>query len=106
MLVCSPVIAVVRRLVDLGLLLDRGVLAALSSTTLSVLLQVVVQDLGVGLLVWGEDVHEGGGGVASSSRGVDGTTTPQSRGQAEGGSWCASVETLLIKGLRLSINRP
>lgn len=106
MLVCPPVVAVVRRLGDLRLLLDGGVLAALSSAALSVLLQVVVQDLGVGLLVRGENVHEGGGGVASSSGGVDGTPTPQSRGQAEGGGRCASVETLLIKGLCLCINRP
>lgn len=45
---------------------------------LSVLLQVVVQDLRVGLLVRCQDVHEGGWGVGSSSRGVDGSPAAQS----------------------------
>lgn len=83
MLVCPPVVAVVCRLVDLRLLLNGGVLAALSSAALSVLLQVVVQDLRMGLLVWCQDVHEGGRGIASGSRGVDRSPAPQSRGQAE-----------------------
>lgn len=83
MLVCPPVVAVVCRLVDLRLLLNGGVLAALSGAALSVLLQVVVQNLRVGLLVRCQDVHEGGRGVASGSRGVDGSPAPQSRGQAE-----------------------
>lgn len=43
---------------------------------LSVLLQVVVQDLRVGLLVWCQDVHEGGRGIASSSRRIDGSPAP------------------------------
>lgn len=50
---------------------------------LSVLLQVVVQYLRMSLLVWCQDVHEGGRGVASSSRWVDWSPTPQGRGQAK-----------------------
>lgn len=106
MLVCPPVVAVVCRLVDLGLLLNGGVLAALSGAALSVLLQVVMQNLRVGLLVRCQDVHEGCRGVASGSRGVDGSSAPQSRGQAEGSCWRASMETLLLKRLRLCVNRP
>lgn len=107
MLVCPPAVAVVCGLVDLSLLLNGGVLAALSSAALSVLLQVVVQNLRVGLLVRCQDVHEGGRGVASGGRGVDGSSAPQSRGQAERSCWRASVETLLLKRLlRLCVNRP
>lgn len=83
MLVCPPAVAVVRRLVDLRLLLDGGVLAALSSAALSVLLQVVVQNLRVGLLVWCQDMHEWSWSVAGSGRRVDGTPAAQRRGQAE-----------------------
>lgn len=75
MLVCPPVVAVISRFIDLGLLLDGGILAALSSATLSILLQVMVQNLRVGLLVWCQDVHEWGWGIASSSWGVDGSPT-------------------------------
>lgn len=78
LLVCTPVVAVVCRLVDLRLLLNGGVLAALSSAALSILLQVVMQNLRVGLLVWRQDVHEGGRSIASGSRGVDGSPAPQS----------------------------
>lgn len=66
---------------------------------LSILLQVVVQNLRMGLLVRCQDVHEGSWGVASSSRGVDGSSASQSRGQAERSCWRASVETLLLKRL-------
>lgn len=83
MLVCSPVVAVVCCLVDLRLLLDGGVLATLSSAALPILLQVVVQNLRMGLLVRGQDVHEGGWSIPCSSWGVNGPSTPQSRGQAE-----------------------
>lgn len=82
-LVCAPVVAVVGRLVDLGLLLNGGVLVPLSGAGLSVLLQVVVQNLRVGLLVRCQNVHEGGRSVAGRGRGVDGTAAPQRRGQAE-----------------------
>lgn len=44
-LIASPVVAVVSRFVDLGLLLNGGVLTALSRATLSVLLQMVVEHL-------------------------------------------------------------
>lgn len=82
-LVCPPVVAAICRLVDLRLLLNAGILAALPGATLSVLLQVVVQYLRMSLLVWCQDVHEGGRGVASSSRWVDWSPTPQGRGQAK-----------------------
>lgn len=67
---------------------------------LAVLLQVVVQDLRVGLLVRCQDVHEGGGGIAGRSRGVDGSCAPQRRRQAEGSRRRAGVETLLVKRLQ------
>lgn len=62
---------------------------------LSVLGQMMVQHLGVGLLVGRlQDVEEGGGSVAT--RGP--SRTPHSRRQVEGrGS--PRMETLLIKGL-------
>lgn len=66
---------------------------------LSILLQVVVQNLRVGLLMWCQDVHEGSWGVASSSRRVDWSSAPQSRGQAERSCWRASMETLLLERL-------
>lgn len=44
---------------------------------LAILLQVVVQNLRVGLLVRGQDVHKGGWSVASCSWRVDRTSTPQ-----------------------------
>lgn len=60
---------------------------------------MVVQNLRMGLLMWSQDVHEGGGGVARRSRGVDGPSAAQGRGQAEGSCWRPSVETLLLKRL-------
>lgn len=60
---------------------------------------MVVQNLRVGLLVWSQDVHEGGRGVARRGRGVDGASAAQGRGQAEGSRWRPSVETLLLKRL-------
>lgn len=50
---------------------------------LSVLLQVVVQNLRVGLLVWCQDMHEWSWSVAGSGRRVDGAPAAQRRGQAE-----------------------
>lgn len=67
---------------------------------LSILLQVVVQNLRMGLLMWSQDVHEGSRGIARSSWGVDGSSTAQSRGQAERCCWCSSVKTLLLKRLQ------
>lgn len=66
---------------------------------LSVLLQVVVQNLRMGLLVWSQDVHEGSRGVARSSRGVDGPSAAQSGGQAERSCRGSGVKTLLLKRL-------
>lgn len=64
---------------------------------LPILLQVVMQDLGVRLLMGGQDVHEGGRGVTGSSWGVNGSPAGQGRGQAEGGSWRPRMETLLVE---------
>lgn len=48
-----------------------------ASCYLAVLLQVMVQDLGVRLLVGGQDVHEGGGRVGSSCGRIDGPPASQ-----------------------------
>lgn len=66
---------------------------------LAVLLQVMVQDLGVRLLVRGQDVHEGGGRVGSSCGRIDGPPTSQGRRQVEGGGRSTGMETLFLKGL-------
>lgn len=66
---------------------------------LPVLLQVVVEDLRVGLLMRGQDVHEGGGGVRRRRRGVDGAAAAQRRRQVEGGCRGSSVKSLLLEGL-------
>lgn len=67
---------------------------------LSILLQVVVQNLRMGLLVWSQDVHEGGRGVARRRWGVEGSSAAQGRGQAERSCWRTSMETLLLKRLQ------
>lgn len=61
---------------------------------------MVVQNLRMGLLMWSQDVHEGGRGIARRSWGVDGSAAAQGGGQAEGSCWRTSVETLLLKRLR------
>jgi len=66
---------------------------------LPVLLQVVVEDLRVGLLMRGQDVHERGRGVRRRRRGVDGTAAAQRRRQVEGGCRGSSVKSLLLEGL-------
>lgn len=71
----------------------------LGGAYLPVLLQVVVQDLRVGLLMRGQDVHEGGGGVGSRRGRVDGAAAAQCRRQVEGGRWGSSVKSLLLEGL-------
>lgn len=48
--------AAIAGLAALGLLLHAAGLTALTRTTLSVLCEVMVQQLGVGLLVWWQDV--------------------------------------------------
>lgn len=67
---------------------------------LSILLQVVVQNLRMGLLMWSQDVHKGGRGIACSGCGVDGSAAAQSGRQAERSGWCASVKSLLLKRLQ------
>lgn len=104
-LVPPPAVVVVCWLVYLRLLLNGGVLATLAAAALAILLQVVVQNLRVGLLVRGQDVHEGGWSVAGGSRGVDGPTGPQRRGEAERSSRRPGMETLLFERLRLCVNR-
>lgn len=71
----------------------------LGGAYLPVLLQVVVEDLRVGLLMWGQDVHERRGGVRSRRGRVDGATAAQCRRQVEGGRWGSSVKSLLLEGL-------
>lgn len=95
----APAVAVVGRLVGLGFLGDGAALAALPGAALPILLQVVVEDLRVRLLMWGQDVHEGGGGVRRRRCGVDGAATAQRRRQVEGGCWGSSVKSLLLEGL-------
>lgn len=70
-----------------------------TSLYLSVLCEVMVQQLGVGLLVRWQDVQEGSRGVTRSSPRVQGPCTPQRWGQAEG-RWCPCVKALLVKWLR------
>lgn len=65
-------------LAALGLLLHAPGLIALSRTTLSVLCQVVVQQLGVGLLMRGQNVQERSWGVTRSSSRVQGSCPAQS----------------------------
>lgn len=87
----APVVAVVGGLVGLGFLGDGAALAALSGAALvlllalaaqyhlqiwklAVLLQMVVEDLRVGLLMRGEDVHERRRWVRGGCRGVERAT--------------------------------
>lgn len=112
----SPAVAVVGRLVGLGFLGDGAALAALPRATLvfllalaaqyhlqiwklPILLQVVVEDLRVGLLMRGQDVHERSGGVCRCRCRVDGAAAAQRRRQIEGGCRGSSVKSLLLEGL-------
>lgn len=70
-----PAVAVVGRFVGLGLLRDGAGLATLPAARLAVLLQVMVQDLGVRLLMGGQNVHKGGRRVGSSCGRIDGPPT-------------------------------
>lgn len=88
--------AAIAGLAALGFLLHAVGLIALTGTTLSILCEVMVQQLGVGLLVRWQDVHEGSRGVARSPPGVQGPRPAQCRGQAEGRR-CPRVEALLVK---------
>lgn len=51
------------------------------------------------LLMRGQDVHEGGGGVCRRCCRVDGAAAAQRRRQVEGGCWGSSVKSLLLEGL-------
>lgn len=95
--------AAITGLVDLCLLLHAAGLAPLARTTLCVLAQVVVQELGVGLLMRGEDVQERGGGVARGPPRRERPCASQGRRQGERGRG-TSMETLLIKRLGLIVN--
>lgn len=94
--------AAITGLVHLALLLHATGLAALARTTLSVLGQVVVQQLGVCLLVR-QDVEEGGRCIATRDPSSVKPCASQSRRQAEG-RWGPCVERLLIKRLGLIVN--
>ena len=66
------------------------------SVYLSVLCEVMVQQLGVGLLMWWQDVQERSRGITRSTSRVQGPCSPQCRRQAEGRR-CPCVEALLVK---------
>lgn len=70
-----PAVAVVGRLVGLGLLRDGAGLATLPAARLAILLQVMVEDLRVWLLMWGQNMHKGGRWVGSSCGWIDGPST-------------------------------
>lgn len=70
-----PAVAVVGRLVGLGLLRDGAGLATLPAARLAILLQVMVKDLGMRLLMGSQDVHKGGRWVGSSCGRIDGPPT-------------------------------
>lgn len=76
--VCPVWGAAVAGLAALGFLLHAAGLTALSGTTLSILCEVMVQQLGVGLLVRRQDVQEGSGGVARCTPRVQGPCSTQS----------------------------
>lgn len=70
----------------------------MDSIYLSVLSEVVVQQLGVGLLVRWQDVEEGSRGVTRGTAGVQGARPTQGRRQVEGRRR-PCVEALLVKRL-------
>lgn len=69
--------AAVAGLAALGFLLHAAGLTTLSRSTLSLLCEVMVQQLGVGLLVRWQNVKEGSRGVAWSTPGVQGPCSPE-----------------------------
>lgn len=71
---------------------------AFYSIHLSVLSEVVVQQLGVGLLVWRQDVKEGSRSVTRGTAGVQGARPTQGRRQVERRRR-PCVEALLVKRL-------
>lgn len=70
-----------------------------TSAYLSVLSEVMVQQLGVRLLVRWQDVKEGSWGITWCTPGVQGSGPPQCWRQVEW-RWCPCVEALLVKRLR------
>lgn len=90
-------------LAALSLLLQTARLTALSRTSLSVLSQVMVQQLRVRLLMRRENVQERSRGVTGGSSGIQGPGPAQRRGQTEGRRR-PSVEALLIEGLSLAVD--
>lgn len=72
-----PAVAVVGRLAALGLLRDGAGLATLPAARLAILLQVVMEDLGVWLLMGGQDVHKRGWRIGSGCGRIDRPSTPQ-----------------------------
>lgn len=71
------------------------------STYLSILCEMMVQQLGVGLLVWRQDVQEGCRGIARCTPRVHRSCPSQRWRQAEG-RWRPCVEALLVKWLRIT----
>lgn len=76
-LIASPAVAVVSGLIYLGLLLDGGSLTTLSRASLSILLQVVMEHLGVRLLMGGQDVHVRGRSITRRGWRIDRATAPK-----------------------------
>lgn len=76
-----PAVAVVGRLVCLGLLWDGAGLATWPTANLAILLQVMVKDLRVRLLMGGQNVHKGGRWVGSSCSGLMGPPLPRAEGK-------------------------
>ena len=70
-----PAVAVVGRLVGLGLLRDGAGLATLPAARLAILLQVMVKDPMPRVLMQGEKMHKGGRWVGSSCGWIDGPST-------------------------------
>lgn len=70
-----PAVAVVGRLVGLGLLRDGAGLATLPAARLAILLQVMMKDLRMWLLMGGQNMHKGGRWVGSSRGWINGSST-------------------------------
>lgn len=78
-------------------------MVALARSTLPILLQVVMQHLGMRLLMSREDVEKWGWSITRGSTRVQGPSRSKSRRQTEGRR-SASVESLLVKHLSLVID--
>lgn len=78
-------------------------MVALARSTLPILLEVVMQHLGMRLLMCREDMEKRGWSITRGSTRVQGPSRSKSRRQAEGRR-SASMESLLVKRLSLVID--